>query len=112
LKYIPGKAQDLRAWFMVMQYWLAGSDDNVEAMLRFLISRYSRVDSWRGGRAPAPIEYPDVGIYHPDIRGHITTDPTQIPKIGNSAYTVGLLLMRSYVLSSDTAHYDAVIRSF
>ena len=78
----------------------------------FLISRYSRIDRWRGGRAPAPIEYPDVGIYHPDIRGHITTDPAQIPKRRNSAYTVGLLLMRSYVLSSDTAHYDAVIRSF
>ncbi|MEO0692415.1 MAG: DUF3479 domain-containing protein, partial [Pseudomonadota bacterium] len=25
-KFIPGKAQDLRAWFMVMQYWLGGSD--------------------------------------------------------------------------------------
>ena len=47
LKYIPGKAQDLRAWFMVMQYWLAGSDENVEAMIRFLISRYSHVDSWQ-----------------------------------------------------------------
>jgi magnesium chelatase subunit H len=31
LKFIPGKAQDLRAYFLCMQYWLAGSDDNVEA---------------------------------------------------------------------------------
>lgn len=30
LKFIPGKAQDLRAWFMVMQYWLGSSDDNIE----------------------------------------------------------------------------------
>ena len=30
LKLIPGKAQDLRAWFLSMQYWLGGSDDNVE----------------------------------------------------------------------------------
>ena len=112
LKYIPGKAQDLRAWFMVMQYWLAGSDDNVEAMIRFLISRYSHVDSWRGGRVPAPIEYPDLGIYHPDVPGHITTNSKDIPQLGKPKFTVGLLLMRSYVLSSDTAHYDFVIRAF
>ncbi len=112
LKYIPGKAQDLRAWFMVMQYWLAGSDDNVEAMIRFLISRYSNVDSWRGARVPAPLEYPAVGIYHADIPGHITTDPKDIPQVGKPRFTVGLLLMRSYVLSSDTAHYDSVIRAF
>ena len=31
LKYVPGKAQDLRAWFIVMQYWLGGSDDNMES---------------------------------------------------------------------------------
>ena len=36
LRYIPGKSQDLRAWFLTMQYWLGGSDDNVEAMMRFL----------------------------------------------------------------------------
>ena len=111
LKYIPGKAQDLRAWFMVMQYWLAGSDDNVQAMIRFLISRYSHVENWRGGCVPAPIEYPDVGIYHPDITGHITTNPKDIPQVGKPNFTVGLLLMRSYVLSSDTAHYDSVIRA-
>ena len=34
LKYIPGKAQDLRAWFLVMQYWLGGTDENIEEMLR------------------------------------------------------------------------------
>ena len=89
LKYIPGKAQDLRAWFMVMQYWLAGSDENVEAMIRFLISRYSHVDSWRGGRVPAPIEYPDLGIYHPDIPGHITTNSKDIPSLENPNLQLG-----------------------
>ncbi|MGR3467030.1 MAG: DUF3479 domain-containing protein, partial [Shimia sp.] len=28
LRYIPGKSQDLRAYFLSMQYWLSGSDDN------------------------------------------------------------------------------------
>ena len=67
LKYIPGKAQDLRAWFLCMQYWLGGTDENIEAMLRFLISRYSGITEWRGGTVPSPIEYPDVGLYHPDL---------------------------------------------
>ncbi|MBS4009508.1 MAG: DUF3479 domain-containing protein, partial [Roseovarius sp.] len=65
LKYIPGKAQDLRAWFLVMQYWLGTSDDNIEAMLRFLMSRYGHEARWRALRAPAPQDYPEVGLYHP-----------------------------------------------
>ena len=112
LKFIPGKAQDLRAWFLVMQYWLGTSDDNIEAMLRFLMSRYGRQAEWRSLRAPAPQEYPEVGLYHPDLAGRITTDPTRLPAPAEATGTVGILLMRSYVLSGDHAHYDAVIRAF
>lgn len=56
LKLIPGKAQDLRAWFLMMQYWLGASDDNIEAMVRFMISRYCRHAGWRGARAPEPLD--------------------------------------------------------
>lgn len=111
LKLIPGKAQDLRAWFLTMQYWLGASDDNIEAMVRFLISRYAHVGNWRDTSAPAPLEYPETGVYHPDMPGRIGTDPSLIPQPENAIGTVGLLLMRSYVLSSDTAHYDTVIRT-
>lgn len=112
LRFIPGKAQDLRAWFLIMQYWLGSSDDNIEGMVRFLISRYGRVDQWRGAPAPAPLEYPDCGLYHPDLESRITTDPADLPAPTAPVATVGVLMMRSYVLSSDTAHYDAVIRAF
>ena len=112
LKYIPGKAQDLRAWFLVMQYWLGGTDDNIEAMLRFLISRYSHVDSWQGVSAEPPREYPNVGVYHPSLKGRISEDLGDLPEVKNPIATIGLLLMRSYVLSGDTAHYDKVIRGF
>lgn len=112
LKYIPGKAQDLRAWFLCMQYWLGGTDENIEAMLRFLISRYSQRAEWRGASVPTPKEYPDVGLYHPDLIDRITEDPQELPQLENPTGRVGLLLMRSYVLSGDTAHYDAVIREF
>ena len=112
LKYIPGKAQDLRAWFLVMQYWLGGSDTNIESMLRFLISRYCRFEAWQNCAAAPPEDYPEVGLYHPDLPGKMTTDITALPVPQKPVATVGLLLMRSYVLSDDTAHYDAVIRSF
>ncbi len=113
LKMIPGKAQDLRSWFLVMQYWLGGSDDNVEQMVRYLLSKYatSRPD-FMGGEAAQPIEYPDVALYHPDLPQRITEDPADIPGPAGATLTVGLLMMRSYVLSADTAHYDAVIRAY
>ncbi len=111
LKFIPGKAQDLRAWFLTMQYWLAASDENVEGMVRHLISRYAREEAWLGAPVPQPQEYPDVGLYHPDLKGRITTDVTKLPTPKKAVGTVGLLMMRSYVLSSDTAHYDAAIRA-
>ena len=113
LRFIPGKSQDLRAWFLTMQYWLGGSDDNVEAMVRFLIGRYAKNTGWKAkAEAPAPIEYPDTGLYHPDLPERITTDVRKMPAPKGATMTVGLLMMRSYVLSSDTAHYDAVIRAF
>ncbi|MEN0000858.1 MAG: DUF3479 domain-containing protein, partial [Pseudomonadota bacterium] len=36
LKYIPGKAQDLRAYFLTLQYLLAGSEENIANLIRFL----------------------------------------------------------------------------
>ncbi|MCL4119334.1 UNVERIFIED_CONTAM: hypothetical protein GTU68_030691 [Idotea baltica] len=111
LRLIPGKAQDLRAWFLSMQYWLGASDDNIEAMVRFLISRYCGVETWRGIKAAEPLAYPDTGLYHPALPGRITTDINDLPAPAKPLATVGLLMMRSYVLSGDTDHYDAVIRS-
>ncbi|GFE64634.1 magnesium chelatase subunit H [Litoreibacter roseus] len=112
LKFIPGKAQDLRAWFLTMQYWLGGSDHNVEQMIRFLVSRYSRETAWHNVQAKAPVEYPDVGVYHPDLPERIATDSATLPTPDSPVATVGLLMLRSYILASDTAHYDAVIRAF
>lgn len=111
LRLIPGKSQDLRAWFLTMQYWLGGSDDNIESLVRFLISRYASRPEWRGVSADAPVEYPEVGLYHPDLPGHrIATDIADLPLKGTGP-CVGLVMLRSYILASDTAHYDNVIRT-
>ena len=108
LKFIPGKSQDLRAWFMCMQYWLGCSDDNIGSMIHFLIGRYGQNIDVSNLNAPEPIEYADVGLYHPDLKARITTELGDLPRKGTKG-TVGLLLMRSYILSGDCAHYDAVI---
>ncbi len=113
LRFIPGKAQDLRAWFLSMQYWLGGSDDNIEAMIRFLVARYADRPEWRGIKAAAPVDYPDVGLYHPGLRarhpGGIVTDAALLPRPAGAKGTVGIVMLRSYILAGDTAHYDAVI---
>ena len=112
LRFLPGKAQDMRSYFLAMQYWLGGSDDNVEQMIRMLLSKYASEKAWRGTPVKAPVEYPEVGLYHPSLAGRITTDPALLPRPAGATKTVGLLLLRSYVLASDTAHYDAVIAAF
>lgn len=111
LRLIPGKSQDLRAWFLCMQYWLGGTDDNIEQMLRMLLSKYSSRVEWRGCKVEAPKEYPDVGLYHPDLPAEgITTQITDLPH--SEGPRIGLLMLRSYILAGDTAHYDTVIRTF
>jgi magnesium chelatase subunit H len=112
LRFIPGKAQDMRAWFLSMQYWLGGSDDNIESMVRYLVSRYAPNRDWNKVKAALPVDYPDVGLYHPDVASRVFTDASLLPKPDGMTATVGLLMLRSYILASDTAHYDAVIRAF
>ena len=112
LRFLPGKAQDLRAYFLTMQYWLGGSDDNVREMVRFLVSRYTHEPDWHRVRAKPPVDYPEVGLYHPDLPGHrIAASTAELPGHAGEGATVGLLMLRSYILAGDTAHYDAVIRA-
>lgn len=114
LKFIPGTAQDVRAYFLTLQYWLAGSDDNVVAMARALIDRYAagEREARRGNtRAEAPREYPEVGVYHPRTEQLISESARLLPRLKNAQGRVGLLMLRSYLLGRDTAHYDGVIAS-
>ena len=116
LRFIPGTAQDVRAYFLTLQYWLAGSETNLGRMLAFLINRYAS-DAHASTRDvltyEPPLEYPDTGLYHQHLPDRITDDPKLLGKTAKRAVTgtVGVLLMRSYALSGNSAHYDAVIES-
>jgi magnesium chelatase subunit H len=114
LRFIPGTAQDVRSYFITLQYWLGGSDDNVLNMVRHLVDRGADGPrkSLRGKvKVEAPVDYPEVGVYHPRMSGKFSEDvqalplPKGIPLKG----TVGILLLRSYLLSGNAGHYDGVI---
>jgi magnesium chelatase subunit H len=111
LRYIPGTAQDVRAYFLTLQYWLAGSEENVANMVRSLVDRYVQGprQALRGTlKAPPPADYPEVGVYHPRMNGRIADRMEKLPVAGGRG-TVGLLVLRSYVLAGNAAHYDGVI---
>ncbi len=117
LRFIPGTAQDVRAYFLTLQYWLAGSEENIAGMVQLLVNGYA--DGARKGlrgKAPpdAPIEYPEVGLYHPRMKGAglhkgMSDKADRVPRIAGAKATVGLLLMRSYLLAGNARHYDGVI---
>jgi magnesium chelatase subunit H len=125
LKFIPGTAQDVRAYFMTLQYWLGGSQDNIVNLVRFLVDRYAGAaaqDADPAARArtalrghtsaDAPVEYPEVGVYHPRLPGLMSDDAATLPQLVKDERAqgrVGLLLLRSYLLAGNARHYDAVI---
>ncbi len=111
LRFIPGTAQDVRIYFLALQYWLAGSQANLANLVRMLVNRYAAGP--RAGlvgtlKVSPPVEYPEVGLYHPRLRAQVTERVDQLPSEGRLG-TVGLLVMRSYVLAGNAAHYDGVI---
>jgi magnesium chelatase subunit H len=117
LRFIPGTAQDLRVYFLTLQYWLAGSEKNLASMIQLLIQRYAggpRAALRRLPEPPLPVEYPEVGIYHPGLKTGISEDRRALDKLASGAKqfgTVGVLLMRSYALAGNSRHYDGVIRA-
>ena len=112
LKFIPGTAQDVRAYFLTLQYILAGSEENIANLVKYLLDRYAAGprSALRGALPPeAPVEYPDVGVYHPRMTPAIAETARKLPLARSKKPTVGVLIMRSYVLSGDAGHYDGAI---
>jgi len=111
LRFIPGTAQDVRIYFLILQYWLAGSEENLANMVRTLIDRYAddARRSLRGTlKVAAPVAYPEVGVYHPQLKGRISERSQDLPSTGRKG-VVGVLGLRSYMLAGNADHYDGVI---
>jgi len=119
LRFIPGTAQDVRAYFLTLQYWLAGSEENIAGMVQLLLDQFAdgprKVLRGKAKIAP-PIEYPEVGLYHPQMTGvgiykSMSDKLSSLPTMATAGKqgTVGVLLMRSYLLAGNAAHYDGVL---
>ena len=119
LRFIPGTAQDVRSYFLCLQYWLGGSEDNMVNMAAFLINRYAKGarEVFRNRlKSVDPIEYPELGVYHPRLEGRITDRLAALPAVAvrqamPGRPRVGLLMLRSYLLAGNTGHYDGVIQA-
>ena len=82
-------------------------------MVRFLVDRYAD-----GPRRPLrgalsarpPVEYPEIGVYHPRLADKVAESVHGLPPVaGGAKATIGLLVMRSYVLAGNAGHYDGMI---
>ncbi|MEG4504050.1 magnesium chelatase subunit H [Microcoleus sp. F6_B4] len=121
LKYLPiDKAQDARNFMLSFQYWLGGSQENLENFLLMLSHKYV----FKGQEQltfEEPVVYPDMGIWHPlapsmfeDVKGYLTwynarkdisadlKDPL--------APCIGLVLQRTHLVTGDDAHYVAMVQ--
>jgi len=79
----PGTAQDMRAYFLTLQYWLAGSEQNIVSMVRLLVDRYADGPrrSLRGVAKPAaPVEYPISACIIRASRAALRTPSTRYQK--------------------------------
>ncbi|GAB5414636.1 MAG: magnesium chelatase subunit H [Congregibacter sp.] len=115
LRFVPGTAQDLRAYFLTQHNGLAGSDENLRRMMAYLIDRYAVGDraALNGAlESGKPVDYPEVGLYDPSAKNNISERLPKLSKRGKKPIgSVGILIMRSYALAGNTAHYDAMIEA-
>ncbi|MGB7412982.1 MAG: DUF3479 domain-containing protein, partial [Thermosynechococcaceae cyanobacterium] len=121
LKYLPvEKAQDARNFMLSFQYWLGGSEDNLENFLLMLANKY--VPALEGKVQFAdPVTYLDTGIWHPlamemfsDVKEYLNwfSSRRDIPEAlrAPDAPTVGLILQRTHLVTGDDAHYVATVQ--
>ena len=128
LKYLPmDKAQDARNFMLSFQYWLGGSQENLENFLLMLADKYvfKGEVSANGIAAPIfqyqdPVTYPDLGIWHPlaptmyeDVKEYLNwfSSRRDLPEEMRDPLvpTVGLVLQRTHLVTGDDAHYVSMV---
>ncbi|XHX80412.1 MAG: magnesium chelatase subunit H [Stenomitos frigidus ULC029] len=125
LKYLPmDKAQDARNFMLSFQYWLGGSQENLENFLLMLADRYVYKDMETDSGALQyrdPVTYPDLGIWHPlaptmfeDVKEYLNwfnsrTDISADLK-DPLAPCIGLVLQRTHLVTGDDAHYVSMVQ--
>ena len=104
MRFIPGTAQDVRTYFLALQYWLAGSDENLANLVRMLVGKYCRRRPRRRGCAARSRPRSAIPMSASTTRDVARPHHRAARRPAASAAlagTVGLLLLRSYLISGN-----------
>eukprot|EP00199_Chlamydomonas_sp_CCMP681_P000031 CAMPEP_0119108716 /NCGR_PEP_ID=MMETSP1180-20130426/15618_1 /TAXON_ID=3052 ORGANISM="Chlamydomonas cf sp, Strain CCMP681" /NCGR_SAMPLE_ID=MMETSP1180 /ASSEMBLY_ACC=CAM_ASM_000741 /LENGTH=1404 /DNA_ID=CAMNT_0007094367 /DNA_START=16 /DNA_END=4230 /DNA_ORIENTATION=+ len=118
LKFLPSdKAQDARIFVQSLQYWLGGSQENVQNLLLSVAEAYVPALKGSNFATEEPTLPPDVGIWHPlapcmyeDIKEYLNWyDTRRDMKFAPDAPVIGLVMQRSHLVTGDEGHYSGVV---
>jgi magnesium chelatase subunit H len=121
LKYLPSdRAYHARNFVLSLQYWLAGNSENLENMLLNLSFNYVPDLKVHDFNAAEPIQYPDIGIWHPmatnmfeNLEEYLNWyNRRKDVEISKESDVIGLVLQRSHLVTGDAGHYEGVVSEF
>lgn len=124
LRLLPGagRLRDVKHYLYLFCYFLQPTPANVSSMLLYALKHYGTDARLAKVKIPPPETCPAVGVYHPDAPSVFESFEAyrrwyerrarreRCPALKPSN-TVGLLLMRTNVVSGTRRHYDGLIRA-
>ncbi|HEX8284573.1 MAG TPA: cobaltochelatase subunit CobN [Pyrinomonadaceae bacterium] len=124
LRFVPGagRLRDVKNYLYLFCYFLQPTPANVASMLLYALKHYGGDPRLAQANVPPPEAVPAVGVYHPDAdavfesfedyrRWHDARARRAGTQALEASKTVGLLLMRTNVVSGTRRHYDALVRA-
>jgi magnesium chelatase subunit H len=124
LRFVPsaGRLRDLKHYLYLFCYFLQPTPANVASMLLYALKHYGGDTRLSSVKVPPPESVPAVGVYHPDAasifesfeayrRWYDARARRGGTQTLEASKTVGLLLMRTNVVSGTRRHYDALVRA-
>ena len=124
LRFVPGAGRlgDVKHYLYLFCYFLQPTPANISSMLLYALKHYGGDPRLAKAEVPPPETVPAVGVYHPeaesvfesfeayrrwyDARARRGKTQPLVP-----SKTVGLLLMRTNVVSGTRGHYDGLVRA-
>jgi magnesium chelatase subunit H len=124
LRFVPnaGRLRDLKHYLYLFCYFLQPTPSNIASMLLYALKHYGPGGRLSDVKVAPPESVPAVGVYHPDAasifesfesyrRWHDARARRNGTQPLETSKTVGLLLMRTNVVSGTRGHYDALVRA-
>ena len=124
LRFVPGAGRlgDVKNYLYLFCYFLQPTPANVTSMLLYALKHYGGEARLSEAEVPPPETVPAVGVYHPEAGSIFETfeeyrrwHDARARRLGlqtlEPSKTVGLLLMRTNVVSGTRKHYDALVRA-